>query len=164
MPTNTNPELKFFLYSDPADAKTPDNKKLVRVHVARNSHAKTRNARNNTEITYQARGEENHLQAQGNELDAQLVSRESSPSMPSASRSSPYPPGMFELDPSLPRSLAWLPSEDPAQNLVQGLSTDEKFLLDHCEWHAEYPHRAKDNILRHGTRVRCDDSNSTMAD
>lgn len=133
MPTNTNPELKFFLYSDPAEAKTPDNKKLVRVHVARNSHAKTRNARNNTTIRYQERGEEEYLQAQGNELDTQLVNRESSPSMPSASRSSPYPPGMFELDPSLPSSLAWIPSEDRAQNLVQGLSTDEKFLLDHCE-------------------------------
>lgn len=133
MSTNNNPELKFFLYSDPADAKTPDNKKLVRVHVARNSHAKTRNARNSTTMRYQERGEEDYLQAQGNELDAQLVSQESSLSIPSSSQSSPYPPGMFELDPSLPSSLTWLPSKDPAQNLVQGLSTDEKFLLDHCE-------------------------------
>lgn len=135
MSTNTNPELKFFLYSDPAEAKTPDNKRLVRVHVARNSHAKTRNTRNNTAMTYQAHGDggEDYLQAEGNEFDAQLVSQESSPSIPSASRSSPYPPGMFELDPSLPSSLAWLPSEDPAQSLIQGLSKDEKFLLDHCE-------------------------------
>lgn len=134
MSTNTRPELKFFLYSDPAEAKTPDNKRLVRVHVARNSHAKTRNSRTNTANTYQARGEEDYLQAQGNELDAQSVSRASSPSIPSASRSSPYPPGIFELDPSLPRSpLAWLPSEGPAQSLVQGLSPEEHFLLDHCE-------------------------------
>ncbi|KAF3762800.1 hypothetical protein M406DRAFT_72789 [Cryphonectria parasitica EP155] len=39
------PELKFFMYSDPAEAKTADNKKLVRSHVARTSHAKSRRSR-----------------------------------------------------------------------------------------------------------------------
>ncbi|ROV92987.1 hypothetical protein VMCG_09004 [Cytospora schulzeri] len=46
-PTCTDPptELKFFLFSDPAEAKSRDNKRLVRSHVARTSHAKTRHAR-----------------------------------------------------------------------------------------------------------------------
>lgn len=39
-------ELKFFMFSDPAETRTADNKKLVRSHVARTSHAKSRHARN----------------------------------------------------------------------------------------------------------------------
>ncbi|PSR92299.1 hypothetical protein BD289DRAFT_429176 [Coniella lustricola] len=38
-------ELRFFMYSDPAQAKSADNKKLVRSHVARASHAKSRRER-----------------------------------------------------------------------------------------------------------------------
>lgn len=143
MSTNTRPELKFFLYSDPEEAKKPDNKRLVRVHVARNSHAKTRNARNKPTNTFQTRGEEQCLQLQAHcgELDGQVVnSQASSPSISSSSRTSPYPPGMFVVDPSLPKPsfpspLAWLPSEGPARDRVQGLSPEEQFLLDHCESH-----------------------------
>lgn len=144
MSTNTRPELKFFLYSDPAEAKKPDNKRLVRVHVARNSHAKTRNARTTTPSkTSPARGGEEclQLQAHGSELDGELVGRALSPSIPSEIRSSPYPPGMFILDPALsgpsrPSPLAWLPSEEPARSLVQGLSQEEQLLLDHCKSHS----------------------------
>lgn len=137
MSTNTRPELQFFLYSDPAEAKRPDNKRLVRVHVARNSHAKTRSARTRASRTCQARGEEDCLQARGNDPGSQVVSRASSPSIPSASRSSPHPPGVFGLDPSLPCSLAWLPPSGPVQPLFQGLSPEEQFLLDHCEYHPQ---------------------------
>lgn len=133
MPTNTRPELKFFLYSDPAEAKSPDNKRLVRVHVARNSHAKTRNARTSTSNEPQAHGEEDYRQAHRNELDAQVVLRTPSPSIASGSEPSPSPQGVFELDPSLPNPLVQLPSGGPAQGLIQGLSPDERFLLDHCE-------------------------------
>lgn len=42
-------ELKFFMISDPAEARTPGNKKLVRSHVARTSHAKSRHARGRRE-------------------------------------------------------------------------------------------------------------------
>lgn len=133
MSTNTRPELKFFLYSDPAEAKTPDNKRLVRVHVARNSHAKTRNARTRTPNGHQAHGEEEYLQADSNELDARVVSRTPSPSIPSGSQSSPHPPEVSDLDPSLPSPSLQLPSGGPAQGLIQGLSPDERFLLDHCE-------------------------------
>lgn len=144
MSTNTRPELKFFLYSDPEEAKKPDNKRLVRVHVARNSHAKTRNARNKPTNTYQTRGEEQRLQLQahGGELDGQVASQASSPSISSGSRTSPYPAGMFVVDPSLPKPsfpspLAWLPAEGPARERVQGLSPEEQFLLDHCKSHPE---------------------------
>lgn len=133
MSTNTQPELKFFLYSDPAEAKSPDNKRLVRVHVARNSHAKTRNARTRTSNQHQAHGEEDYLQGHSNELDAQVVSRTPSPSIPSGSQSSPDPLGVFEPATSLPSPLVQLPSGGPAQRLVQGLSPDDRFLLDHCE-------------------------------
>ncbi|KAL2284729.1 hypothetical protein FJTKL_08809 [Diaporthe vaccinii] len=159
MSTNTRPELKFFLYSDPAEAKTPDNKRLVRVHVARNSHAKTRNARTRTPNRHQAHGEEDYLQAHSNELDAQVVSRTPSPSIPSGSQSSPYPPEVSELDLSLPSPSFQLPSGGPAQGLLQGLSPDERFLLDHYvrvqipQWRNkyEYPHHHMDLArFRHG--------------
>lgn len=155
MSTNTRPELKFFLYSDPEEAKKPDNKRLVRVHVARISHAKTRNARTQTSRIYPTRGEEECLQlrAPGSELDGLVINRALSTSMPSEIHSSPYPPGMFVVDPALSgpshtTPLAWLPSEGPARALAQGLSQEEQFLLDHCK--SQPPHEGLVTI--HGLR------------
>jgi hypothetical protein len=158
MPTNTSPELKFFMYLDPDEAKKPDNKRLVRVHVARNSHAKTRNARTHkspprTNTPQQAdQGQEDPgslqlqaVDAHGSEPDnyqlplgpASTSQVSPSPSIPCDTPSSPYPPGMFVVDPALsdpcrPTPLAWLPSEGPARDLVLGLSQEERTLLDYC--------------------------------
>ncbi|KAG8156610.1 hypothetical protein KVR01_013561 [Diaporthe batatas] len=153
MSANTRPQLKFFLYSDPEEAKKPDNKRQVRIHVARNSHAKTRNARTKTTKTCQARGGNDCLQyqASGSTSGGQVACRNWAllPPMSSGLGSSPYPPGVMFFDTTLPtRSypdlLAWVPSTGPAQGLLQELSLEEKFLLDHfvtvqvSQWRSKY--------------------------
>ncbi|KAJ0120646.1 hypothetical protein J7T55_015377 [Diaporthe amygdali] len=158
MSTNTRPELKFFLYSDPAEAKTADNKRLVRVHVARNSHAKTRSAR-----TRASRGEQaDCLRSRSHEPIRQVVSRTSSPSLPSTTPTSPDLSSDLDLETSLSRPFNWLPSGAQAQSLVQGLSSLEQSLLDHYvtvqipTWQSryEYPNNPMDlPRFRHGMRT-----------
>lgn len=147
MSTKNRPELQFFLYSDPAEAKRPDNKKLVRVHVARISHAKTRKARTKVSKPHEAHGAGECVQVHGNRSDGQVVSRKSSPTTHSTKRSS-LAPGVIELAHAPPSPWGWLPSKGPAPALVQRLSPEENFLLDYCEWYPEEAHHAQSNRLR----------------
>lgn len=142
MSTNTRPQFKFFLYSDPEEAKKPDNKRQVRIHVARNSHAKTRNARTKTARPCPARGQDEcpQDQAHGSRSGGQVAHRYWSllPPISPGLRSSPYPPGVMVFDSTLPTPshssiLAWVPYTGPARGLLQELSPEEQFLLDHCK-------------------------------
>ncbi|POS73056.1 hypothetical protein DHEL01_v208546 [Diaporthe helianthi] len=171
MSTNppTRPQFKFFLYSDPADAKKPDNKRQVRIHVARNSHAKTRKARiQKTTRTCQARGdkEPKDHQNHGGRSSRQVADWAWSNLTPlcSGPRSSPYPPGVMVFDSTLPTPcnptiLAWVPPTGSARRFVQVLSQEEQVLLDHyvtvqvSQWRSKYEaaHQALDLPgFRHG--------------
>lgn len=136
-PTNPPTELKFFLFSDPSAAKSRDNKRLVRSHVARTSHAKSRHAREiEREMTLGKPQESepgDELLAAGEELVpssvGQALPSPTSTSMPSSWIASQNSPVDF---PTHPLALVDPGIRDQIQASVQQLSPWEQFLFDHC--------------------------------
>lgn len=133
-------ELKFFFMSDPAEAKTPNNKKLVRSHVARTSHAKYRHARsmqrektvpddvgNSARVS---RGNGQEAVEDGQRYPDEEVLSSSMPLLSASSPSSQTPLGGLQTIPSgvdLDGS-----SRGATKSVIRHLSPWERFLVDHC--------------------------------
>jgi hypothetical protein len=137
-PTGPPTELKFFLFSDPAEAKSRDNKRLVRSHVALTSHAKTRHARAcQRELTPRNSQDpklEDDLQADDNELFISSIG-EILPCSTLSASTTPFSVATqisFSLQ---PMTLLNLGIQDPFQPFLQHLSHWEQFLFNHCKLH-----------------------------
>lgn len=130
-PTDPPTELKFFLFSDPAEAKSRDNKRLVRSHVALTSHAKTRHARASQHEMAPRKSEEPELEDGLQTDDDEMLHRSTpSTSMTSFSVAAQISRGDFS---SQPKTLLDPGTQDRFQPFLQHLSHWEQFLFDHCK-------------------------------
>lgn len=136
-PNGPPTELKFFLFSDPAEAKSRDNKRLVRSHVALMSHAKTRHARacqpEMTPRNSQDPELEDGSQANDNELFMSSIGEMLPCSTASASTTSCSVATQISF--SHPMTLLNPGTQDPFQPFLQNLSYWEQFLFNHCKLH-----------------------------
>lgn len=125
-------ELKFFMFSDPAEARSPSNKKLVRSHVARTSHAKSRRARSDSIMA----GSSSQGAIENTQYDYEAVAPENSKMGPTSSTSwgsSPSYEGVFNTSgPSFVSAVYQTSGKGPANYVPGQLSPDEQYLLDHC--------------------------------
>ncbi|KUI65842.1 hypothetical protein VM1G_02332 [Cytospora mali] len=126
-------ELKFFLFSDPTEAKSRDNKRLVRSHVARTSHARSRHARASQRDVAQKHEWGEDLLADDEEPTISSVGEQSSSpaSSTSLASSSTAPQNSPSNLPSNPPTLINSGAQDQLQAFVQHLSPWEQFLFDH---------------------------------
>ncbi|KUI57797.1 hypothetical protein VP1G_05078 [Cytospora mali] len=126
-------ELKFFLFSDPTEAKSRDNKRLVRSHVARTSHARSRHARaRQRDLGHKHKWGEDQL-ADDEELITSPVGEQpsSSTSSTSLASSSTAPQKSPSNLSSNPPTLIDSGTKERFQAFVQHLSPWEQFLFDH---------------------------------
>lgn len=122
------PELKFFMISDPAEAKTPGNKKLVRSHVARTSHAKSRHARSS--------GRES--KAAGSSAQGAMAGMQSGyHTSTEHSRVDPSSSGMYQTysnpQPSSSFGSTSYGYQGPPASFGGQLSQWDQYLLDYCK-------------------------------
>lgn len=129
------PELKFFMFSDPAEARSASNKKLVRSHVARTSHAKSRRAQSdNVAASSSSQGGLEHVQY---EYEAEAPENSMAGPLSSSSwDSSTSYQGSFTMPEPQFASAGYQSygSQGPANYAPTQLSSDEQYLLDHCEF------------------------------
>lgn len=130
------PELKFFMISNPAEAKTPSNKKLVRSHVARTSHAKSRHAKSSGR---DFKGAESSAQAAMDnmqlEFDTMTADYAIDPALGSApSSSSSAVTYQTQLSPQTASfSSTNYGNHGAPTSFIGQLSPWEQYLLDHCK-------------------------------
>lgn len=120
-------ELTFFAYSDPAEAKNADNKRRVRSHVARVSHAKSQHSRSSGKKDKHG---SNAIASSSSGMGVTTI--ESYDLSPDGSVSVEVSLASMSLQSGTGPQISQKPLPTQSQALDGQLGPIEQFLVDHC--------------------------------